>query len=128
MQTIKMISSCFLALGIAALASGCSSSRDIEVSGSVSSGEALQHDVSLTFYDVDNDGEEVHSTTLSAAGPYKETVAIAGNKLRIVALEDANNDGECSSGERWGETTVDVPEEDEKVEQADVALSNAACP
>jgi len=115
-----------IALSAASLALGCSSSRDVEVTGQVSSGSA-KGDIVLEFFDVE--GEEktsVHTAKAEADGSFKATVAIAGDELLVRAVADADESGACSAGESWGEITAKV--EDDKVDSITITLGSEPCP
>jgi hypothetical protein len=112
---------------------GCSSPRDVEVSGKVTapSSSAVGDKVVLEFIDVIGEGssverEVVHSTQLSAPGDFKETVLLEGDRVQIWAFDDRNGDKNCSPGEAWGQTEGAV--DGDKVEVTDLMLSTGICP
>ncbi len=112
-------------LSAGALALGCSASREVEVTGSVS-GASSKGDVVLEFFDVE--GEEktsVHTAKAGADGAFSEKVELAGEKVLVRAIGDSDGDGACSAGELWGEVTATIEEDAAKVA---ITLSVAACP
>jgi hypothetical protein len=115
-----------------ALATACSGSRDVEVSGSVSApaGEAVSSPITLDFRDVVNDTDapkSVLTATLDAPGDFTQTVSVSGDKVRVRALVDANGDGTCSAGELWAETDAPIGDGD-KVDPVSLTLARTTCP
>ena len=118
-----------LAFGVA----GCSSARDVEVSGKVSAPSSLTvgDKVVIDFIDVVGEGSEekrtvAHTSQLTKLGDFKETVPLEGDRVVIRAIDDRDGNGACSAGEPWGE--VQAPISADKVEAASLSLSMAACP
>jgi hypothetical protein len=121
----------FVCLGLSAV--GCSSARDVEVSGKVTAPSSLTvgDKVVVDFIDVVGDGDEAkqsvaHTTQLEALGDFKETVPVEGDRMIIRAIDDRDGDGKCTAGEAWGETEVEISQD--KVEAAALTLATAACP
>ena len=120
--------------GLLALAAvGCSSGRDVEVSGKVTAPSSVEtgSKLSIDFIDVVGEGESIeknvaHSMEMEAPGDFKETVALEGNKVIVRAIDDRNGDGKCTAGEAWGEKEAEVVED--KVEAVTLTLGTAACP
>jgi hypothetical protein len=117
-----------------ALAIGCGSSREVEVTGEVSaaSGASVGGPIRLELYDVEagDDGDEltlVHSTTLDQLGSFSETADFSGDKIVIRAIEDRDGNTACSAGELWGEAAVEI-DGDDKAGPAAITLAGAACP
>ncbi len=115
-----------------ALAVGCTSSRDVEISGEVSAPATTDIDgeITLDFFDVLGDGEEaknVHTVKLEALGEFKETVEVEGDSVRVRALNDRDGDGACTDGEAWAEATAAISDDD-KVEPVALELANDPCP
>ena len=118
--------SIFTVLSAGALALGCSSSRDVEVTGQVSSASA-QGQILLEFFDVEGaDKTSVHTAKAAPDGSFKETVALSGDEVLVRAIADADADGACSQGELWGETSAKI--QDDAVEPITPALGAEACP
>jgi len=112
---------------------GCSSARDVEVSGKVSAPSSLTvgDKVVIDFIDVVGVGSEAkqtvaHTSELTKLGDFKETVALEGDQVLIRAIDDRDDNGACSTGEAWGEVQAEVS--GDKVEAASLTLSMAACP
>ena len=115
-----------------ALAVGCDSSREVEVSGEVSAPvtTAIDGEMTLDFFDVIDDGEEaksVHTVKLEAIGSFKEKVEVEGDSVRVRALNDRDGDGACTDGEAWAEATAAISDDD-KVEPVSLELTNDPCP
>jgi hypothetical protein len=112
---------------------GCSSARDVEVSGKVTapSNLAVGDKVVIDFIDVVGEGPDAqenvaHTTQLKLLGDFKETVALEGDRVLIRAIDDRNGDGACSAGEAWGQVQAAV--DHDKVDAASLMLGTAACP
>lgn len=121
------------ALAIAGLlATACSGSRDVEVTGSVSApaGESLSSPITLDFLDVVNDSDapkSVATATLDKPGDFAHTVSVSGDKVRVRAIVDSNGDGSCSAGELWAETDAAIANDD-KVDPVSLTLTRGDCP
>lgn len=118
-------------MGLAAL--GCSSGRDVEVSGKISAPSSVTtgNKLAIDFFDVVGEGEALekslaHSMEMEAPGDFKETVALEGDKVIVRAIDDRDGDGKCTAGEAWGEAEAEVVED--KVEAVTLTLGTAACP
>ena len=112
---------------------GCSSARDVEVSGRVAapSNLAVGDKVVIDFIDVVGEGPDAqeniaHTTDLKLLGDFKETVALEVDRVLIRAIDDRNGDGVCSACEAWG--LVQAAVDQDKVEAASLILGTAACP
>jgi hypothetical protein len=112
---------------------GCSSARDVEVSGKVTAPSSLTvgDKVVIDFIDVVGEGSEekqtvAHTSQLTKLGDFKETVPLEGDRVLIRAIDDRDGNGACSAGEAWGEVQAEISED--KVEAASLTLSTAACP
>ena len=87
-----------------ALAVGCDSSREVEVSGEVSAPATTEIDgeITLDFFDVVEDSEKaksVHSVKLETLGSFKEKVEVEGDSVRVRALNDRDGNGAISNTE-----------------------------
>lgn len=108
------------------LLSGCSSSRDVEVTGQVSSASA-KGEIILEFFDVNGDQKtSVHTAKADATGAFKETVSLEGDEVLVRAVEDADANGACSEGESWAEASGAIT--DDKVDPIQLTLASAPCP
>ncbi|MEZ4225142.1 MAG: hypothetical protein R3B13_29595 [Polyangiaceae bacterium] len=106
---------------------GCSSARDIQVTGEVQGGLAGQN-VQVEFWDINgSDQTKVHSVTLLGAGAFDETVPLEGDKLIVRAIVDADADGLCSAGELWTEVSASIPEEEDTLKLAALTVGSAPC-
>jgi len=119
----------FVGLGLL----GCSSARDVEVSGNVTAASTVMvgDKVVIDFIDVVGEGSNVeqhvaHSTQLTALGDFKETVLLEGDRVLIRAFDDRNGDKTCSPEEAWGQTEAVV--DGDKVEPTSLTLSTGICP
>ncbi|MEZ4371105.1 MAG: hypothetical protein R3B07_09780 [Polyangiaceae bacterium] len=112
---------------------GCSSGRDIEVTGSVSaaSSAAVDGEILLSFYEFDTEDAtsriHIDDRKLSELGDFNETISVEGSKIVIVAINDRDGDGACSTGEAWAEVEAEV-KEDDTIEPVSIVLNNTACP
>ncbi len=112
---------------------GCSSGRDVEVTGNVSAAStaAVDGDILLSFYEIDteDDAARIHidDQTLTALGDFTQTISVEGSKVVIVAINDRDGDGACSTGEAWGEVQAEV-KDDDTIEPVSIVLSDAPCP
>ncbi len=115
------------------LASGCSAGRDVEVTGSVSAAQSVSVEgkILLSFYELDAEDEaariHLQDVTLESLGDFEQTVSVEGSSLIIRAINDRDDDGECSSGEAWAELEVTIADDD-SVEPVVMTLSDAPCP
>ena len=112
---------------------GCSSARDVEVSGKVTAPSSLSvgDKLVIDFIDVVGVGADAkqsvaHTTQLASLGDFKETVPLEGDQVLIRAIDDRDGDGACSAGEAWGETLA--PISDGKAEATSLMLDTTACP
>jgi hypothetical protein len=118
---------------VLALSTGCSSSREVEVSGETtsSSAGALSSAVQIEIYEMPGaEGAEqklLTKLTLPKPGPFTTKIDVEGNKIRLFAVADVNNDGACTAGELLAEKEVTIDSSD-KVEKVDLALASGACP
>jgi len=119
----------FLAVGL----SGCSSARDVEVSGKVTAPSTLMvgDKVVIDFIDVVGAGADAqesvaHTTQLARLGDFKETVPLQGDQVLIRAIDDRDGNGACSAGEAWGETHAEI--RDGKAVATSLILGATACP
>lgn len=104
---------------------GCSSSRDVEVTGQVSAPSTAQGEILVEFFEVtDSENTSVHSISLAKAGAFNEKVPLEGDKLLVRAVADADGDGKCTNGELWDEIETDVDSDD----TASITLSLQAGP
>jgi hypothetical protein len=114
-------------------AAGCSSARDVEVSGEVTapSSLAVGDKVLIEFIDVVGEGGQAErsvagTTALTSLGDFKETVPLEGDQVLIRAIDDRDGDGACSAGEAWGQTQAEV--RDGKAVATDLTLDTMPCP
>ena len=112
---------------------GCSSARDVEVSGKVTapSSLAVGDKVVFDFIDVVGAGAETKrsvagTTALTSLGEFKETVPLEGDQVLVRAIDDRNGDGACSAGEAWAEMQAEVT--DGKADATTLMLGTSACP
>jgi hypothetical protein len=117
-------------VGIAgALLVGCSSARDVEVTGEVTSAASLQGKIVLDFMDLASDSETPESVLteeLAAPGPFTVTAPLEGDQVRVRAVNDSDGNGACSAGEAWAEVDAEVTED--KVSGVKLELKSAPCP
>lgn len=127
-STLAMISLCTMAL-----AAGCSSARDVEITGEVSSAQSVAGPITLSFYEVADEGGEaaerllVSTSEIAELGAFSETVEVAEDTVVVVALADADGDGSCTDGELWAEAEAQV-NDDDTVEPLALDLAASPCP
>ncbi|HXK19749.1 MAG TPA: hypothetical protein VNG33_18185 [Polyangiaceae bacterium] len=119
--------------GLALCAVGCSSGRDVEVSGKVTAPSTLAvgDKLVIDFIDVVGDGTDAKqhlasSAELKAPGEFDETVSLEGDQVLVRAIDDRDGDGKCTAGEAWGEAHVAVMQN--KADAATLMLVTAPCP
>lgn len=111
----------------------CSSGRDVELTGDVSaaSSAAIEGDILLSFYEIDSadDTSRIHidDQTLAGLGTFSQTISVEGSKVVIVAINDRDGDGACSTGEAWGEVLAEV-QDDDTIEPVSIVLQDSPCP
>lgn len=118
------------ALTIASAITGCSS-RDVEVSGETKAaqGAALKGAIKLQFFELSDDklGDSVHEITQTTPGAFKEKFSVSSDIVRVIAINDVDGDGKCSSGEAWGQADATI-KDDDTVDPVAITLTNDACP
>ena len=118
-------------LSLAAALGGCGSSREVEVTGSVSA-PSTASEIALEFFDVIGEGEEreltsAHTAKLTGPGEFTEKMDLEGDSVLVRAIADSDGDGACSAGEAWGEFEASI-KDDDTVDPIELSLSTAACP
>ena len=126
MKTIRLLAP--VALFAALSAAGCSSARDVEVTGEVKSASSTQGKIFVEFFDVAGEGEDleltsVHSVELGQLGTFNEVVPLEGDRILVRAIADANGDSMCTEGEAWAEMEAAIEED-----AANVALDISVQP
>lgn len=112
---------------------GCSSGRDVEVTGNVAAAAtaAVDGEILLSFYEIDteDDAARIHidDQTLAGLGDFAQTISVEGSRIVIVAVNDRDGDGACSSGEAWAEVEAEVSDDD-TIEPVSIVLDNTTCP
>jgi hypothetical protein len=114
------------ALGLA----GCAADREVEVTGSVTSGESVSAPITLDFLDVvegEDTPKSVLTAKLDALGAFTQTVSVSGDTVRVRAVVDNDGDGVCSAGELWAEADATI-KDDDTVDPVALALGHTPCP
>jgi len=122
-----MLTKNFAIAGFVSLAfalAGCSSARDVEVTGEVNG--AAQGSILLEFFDVSGDEKTSAGTATVAESTFKQVVSLEGDEVIVRAIADANDDGACTEGEQWAEATAKI--EDDKAGPVELTLAVAPCP
>ncbi|MCC6647579.1 MAG: hypothetical protein IT374_18665 [Polyangiaceae bacterium] len=118
---------CFVALSAA---TGCSSARDVEVTGTAAPAPGLSTKgaVIVEVFDLADaeDPKLVGTTKPDAAGKFGSKFTVEGDTLRLRAIDDADGNGGCTDGELWG--AVEVKVTDDAVKDATVELRALPCP
>jgi len=117
------------------LVAGCSSSRDVALSGTVTADSAISGGpVRLEVYEpqsasdtTSTDLKFVDAVPLDNLGKFTETVPIDGDKMHVVAFIDANKDEKCTDGEAWGESDVSIQKDDTATVAVNI-VTQAKCP
>lgn len=129
-MSTKMVTVSAAMLGVSLLLGGCSNARDVEVTGEVAaaSNVEVQGVIMLEFFDLIDESEpsSVKTATLSALGPFTQTLSVEGDNVLIRAINDRNGDGTCSSGEPWAEVESSITED--TVENVVLSLGDKPCP
>ena len=110
---------------------GCSSGRDVEVTGSVSAAQSVQVQgpIVLQFLDVvadDQTPEVAHTMKLDALGPFSQKVPLEGKQVIVRAINDKDGNGACTNGEAWVDVRAEISTDD-KVGPVALALVSAEC-
>jgi hypothetical protein len=114
------------------LLAACSSGREVEVTGQVSSATTVAGPISLEFFEMEKgvaDAERVSIKVveLTALGEFTETLDVAEDVLIAHALVDTDGDGKCTAGELWGEVQQEAQADGTFVAFA-ITLAATACP
>jgi hypothetical protein len=134
----RCLSGMIMSTLVLALASGCGSSRDVQVSGTVEGATASStNPITVLFYEPSGSGDAgaaagadlklIDSITVDKAGPFDATISMDGNTLTVVAVVDTDQSDACTDGEAWGETSV--PVDSTNAVQVNVAVAaHEKCP
>ncbi len=125
----------FAILSTFGLVTGCGSSRDVALSGTITADSAIAGGpVRLEVYEPQSASDSnatdlkfVDAVPLDNLGKFNQTVPIEGDTMHVVAFIDANKDEQCTDGEAWAESDVSIDKDD----TATVSLNIAAqtkCP
>jgi hypothetical protein len=119
-------------VAVAALLGGCSSNRDVQITGEAKAPTSgmLSAPITIQFFDeaqTDPKAPPALVVTLEKPGTFDEKLSVNGDKVRIFALSDTNKNGACDSGEAWAQVEADVAS-DGTVAPVTLSLSTAACP
>jgi hypothetical protein len=119
-------------LGLGLFMGGCSSSREVQVTGNVTAAQGVTSGkVLLDFYDVQGEGSDLKLTSVGTAnldtvGPFTQKVNLEGENVVVRAIIDTNGDAQCNDGEAWGEQKVAIT--DDKADAAIEITTQATCP
>jgi hypothetical protein len=135
MKTIHAVSSLVVALSLASLtlAAGCNGSREVEVKGETkaAAGATVAGKVTVEFYDQPTDTTEqeklIDKLSLDQLGAFSKKLDVAGSKVRVYALADADADGKCTAGEAWASALATI-NDDDTVAPVQLQLSFQPCP
>jgi hypothetical protein len=112
---------------------GCTSARDVRVSGRVAAPSTLEVSRTLVIdvIDVVGEGKEARRTlaergALEGLGDFETRVMMEGDQLMVRVLDDRDEDGNCSAGEAWAETHA--PIEADEATDVSLMLWTRACP
>jgi len=71
--------------------------------------------------------KSVLTAQIDAVGDFTQKVSVSGDKVRVRAVVDMNNDGVCSAGELWAETDAPI-KDDDTVDPVALTLGHTPCP
>jgi hypothetical protein len=113
------------------LAAGCSSSREVEVTGEVTaaSGTPISGTIVVDFRDVVSEDEapkSVATTTIDGPGAFTQKGDFEGDEILVRAINDKDGNGACTEGEAWAEVDAEIAED--KVADVKLELAVATCP
>lgn len=121
-------------------ATGCGSSRDVSLTGTVTADSAVANGpVRVDFYEHQSSGDKttdpkaapdlkfIEALPLDALGRFTHTVAVEGDNLHLIAFIDANKDEKCTDGEAWGESEVAIQSDDTANATVNIAVQSK-CP
>jgi len=118
------------------LRSGCGSSRDVALKGTVTADSAITGGpVRVEFYEPQQSSDSnsttdlkfVDAVSLDKLGTFDQTVPVEGDKIHVVAFIDSNKDEKCTDGEAWG--AVDAAVQKDDTASAAVNITTASkCP
>lgn len=121
-------------VSIFAFAPGCDSTQEVEVSGEATAAATVTGPISIEFFEVasaDDDAADapvsIKKIEIEKPGPFKETLEVEGDTIRIFALADSDKNGACSEGEAWAEVEAPIAE-DGTLAKVALALTAVACP
>ena len=111
------------------VATGCAGTEEYEVSGQVTSVEAVSGPITVEFFEeADDERTSIKKITLETPGEFSETLEASSDaSLVALALVDSDGDGVCSDGELWAEQVID-PSEEGATMDFDLELASTACP
>lgn len=126
MQRTYRLIGCILVSCLATLG-GCSTARDVQVSGEIKSATALQGPITLQFFETSDDTKAVQSVLIDKVGTFDQKVQMAGDQVRIVAFADLDKNGACTDGEPSADATADI-KDDTKAGPVVLELASRPCP
>ena len=119
------------------LVTGCGSSRDVALTGTVTADAAVASGpLRVEFFEHQSSGDQaadskdlrfVDAMPLDALGKFNHTVPIDGDKIHLFAFIDANKDEKCTDGEAWGESDVAIQSDDTATATVNIA-AQTTCP
>jgi len=118
------------------LLSGCGSSRDVALKGTVTADSAITGGpVRLEFYEPQQssgssstaDLKFVDAVSLDKLGTFDQTVPVEGDTIHVVAFIDSNKDEKCTDGEAWGAVDASVQKDNTASATVNIA-AESTCP
>jgi hypothetical protein len=118
------------------LVTGCGSSRDVALSGTVTADSAISGGpVRLEVYEHQQSSDSnattdlkfVDAVALDNLGKFDKTVPIEGDKIHVFAFIDANKDEKCTDGEAWGESEAAIQKDDTATVSLNI-VAESKCP
>jgi hypothetical protein len=115
-----------LALPLFASLSACSAARDVEIKGTVSA-DHVHGAIFVEFYDVQEDAVvRIDTLTLAEPGVFRASVPLEGDKVLVRAIDDADGNEACTSGEQWWEVKATIKHGE--IPPLGFPLQEAPCP
>ena len=118
------------------LLAGCSSARDVALTGTVTADAAISGPVRVEFFEPQTSSGDagsnadlkfVEAMSLDSPSKFTHTLSIEGDKIHVVAFIDKDKNEKCTDGEAWGESDVAIQKDDTATVSLNVVAA-AKCP
>ena len=117
----------FSSLALAALTTTGCASREVTVSGTADAEAPLVGKLKVRVYDLSDEKNPkfIQSIELEKLGPFTAKVNIDGDKVRLIAIDDANGNDSCDAGEQSEKMDATITDDEAKVS---LRVVKGACP